>query len=623
MSSANKNNITKYADVNRKLTRLEVDTNFQEVKNSIDDIDAIELNLTTKVNQTTLDSVQTNLQNQIDVKVDQTEYDSKIAELESAIGGSETLRTISISEFFSGDSSTTIFTLSESATSSIDVYVNDILIDSTEYSVLGTTLTFNVVPATGTNNIEVTRRISFEYYEVINNINSKLSISNNLSDLSDTSLARQHIGLDDLDKITSNYYSETEPSVTWPGMVWADGGNNLKKRRSSDDLSWIVEGKLFINNASSENIDYSNTESKLDASNVKTAIDEIYSNFKSINQIVVRPNGIVGSVLRKDGESTLTLKAGTRILVDGKYILFSVDTPVSLPVLVQGSDYSVWVSPNLTIEALEDNFETPAVAPNVGAVKIGGFHCGLVSSGTTLASGSFATTGPGMIWTQTDVDKLILINQFTIWDLTHRPKCDPRGMFSVVTDTNEVLFWCDIYFCSTEHITLGTSRFNSNVASGTVLPKIPYMFGGNGTTTYSRFSYYEASEVVAAYNKRLMNYHEFSYAAYGVTENQSLGGASATIPNTLRQPGYTSKWGGEQMTGHIWSIGGPFSSVGGTAWQADPGRGSFYGTSGLPLFGGSRVGSSNSGSRASTWNNVPWVSDWSVGVRAACDHLHL
>lgn len=44
MSIANKDNVTKYSDVNRTLTRLEMDQNFQEVKNVIADVKAIESN---------------------------------------------------------------------------------------------------------------------------------------------------------------------------------------------------------------------------------------------------------------------------------------------------------------------------------------------------------------------------------------------------------------------------------------------------------------------------------------------------------------------------------------------------------------------------------------------------
>ena len=117
-----------------------------------------------------------------------------------------------------------------------------------------------------------------------------------------------------------------------------------------------------------------------------------------------------------------------------------------------------------------------------------------------------------------------------------------------------------------------------------------------------------------------MTQEEFVSGALGVTQGQSLGGAASTIPATKREPGYTSRIGLEQATGHIWTIGGPLTSVGGSAWTAGPNRGNFYGGAGLPLFGGYRVGAALSGSRASHWNNGFWYSRWDVGLRAACDH---
>ena len=182
-------------------------------------------------------------------------------------------------------------------------------------------------------------------------------------------------------------------------------------------------------------------------------------------------------------------------------------------------------------------------------------------------------------------------------------------------------FWVDIYFCGTQHSTNGTSMYGSDVASGTVLPIIPLEFGGNGVNKYTRFSAYEALEITKAHGKRFITHEEFCCAAYGVTEDQSIGGAASTIPATKREPKYTSRIGLEQATGHIWTIGGPLTSVGGSAWTAGPNRGNFYGGAGLPLFGGARddAGGSGSGSRTSNWRVVFWHSGWDIGLRAACD----
>ena len=327
--------------------------------------------------------------------------------------------------------------------------------------------------------------------------------------------------------------------------------------------------------------------------------------------------------LVKTGGGALAVKAGTTVYLSGGVVSFASQTAVTMPTLTAGEDYSVWVLPNGTAQAVADPFSAPASAPAAGALKIGGFHYGLVAPGTTPAGGSFATsgfsnTGGNMVWTQGDVDRIAGINEFSIWDLVFRSKGEQHGM----AFDPQTRVWWGIYLCSTNHIANGISRYNTDVASGTVLPRIPLAYGGNGTTTYGRLSLYEAVEIAASHNCRLPSYEEFLSAAFGVTEGQSLGGASSTIPATARQAGYTSRIGMEQATGHHWIIGAPFGSSGGSAWSGT-GRGSLYGTTGLPLFGGSRNGAANSGSRCSAWSNVAWLSNWDIGLRAACDHLNL
>ena len=327
--------------------------------------------------------------------------------------------------------------------------------------------------------------------------------------------------------------------------------------------------------------------------------------------------------LVKTGGGTLAVKAGTTVYLSGGVVSFASQTAVTMPTLTAGEDYSVWVLPNGTAQAVADPFSAPASAPAAGALKIGGFHYGLVAPGTTPAGGSFATsgfsnTGGNMVWTQADVDRIAGINEFSIWDLVFRSAGEQHGM---VFDPQTRVWW-GIYLCSTNHIANGISRYNTDVASGTVLPRIPLVFGGDDTMTYGRLSLYEAVEIAASHNCRLPSYEEFMSAAFGVTEGQSLGGAASTIPATARRPGYTSRIGIEQATGHLWIIGAPFGSSGGSSWS-DTGRGHLFGTTGLPLFGGGRGNADASGSRCSTWHNVAWRSDWILGLRAACDHLNL
>ena len=324
----------------------------------------------------------------------------------------------------------------------------------------------------------------------------------------------------------------------------------------------------------------------------------------------------------KTGAETLAIKAGTHVKIGSGYVSFTAQTAVTMPaVLTPGEDYAVFVQPDGTASAVADPYFAPAAAPAPGAVKIGGFHYGLVAPGTTPASGGFATTGftnsgGNYPWTQARVDRIAGVNEFSIWDLNFRSKGEQHGF----AFDPQAKVWGAIYFCNPDHITNGISRYNTAVASGAVPPKIPLEYGGDGVAAYGRLSAYEALEILASHGCRLMTQEEFASGALGVTEGQSLGGATSTIPATKREPGYTSRLGWEQATGHIWTIGGPLTSVGGSAWVAGPNRGNFYGGAGLPLFGGARGDAAASGSRASYWGNVFWNSYWYIGVRAACDH---
>lgn len=330
----------------------------------------------------------------------------------------------------------------------------------------------------------------------------------------------------------------------------------------------------------------------------------------------------------KTGAQTISIKAKTGIMVDKSPIYFHTDTAVVMPTLTTGTDYAIYVCKDGTVRA-DANFTAPTGYTTTNSKQAGGFHYGAVSPTETVAGGSFATTGNGMIWTQGDVDKLKGINQFSIWDLKFRPACsDPRGMTLVANR-----FWVDIYFCNTNPEVNGTSKYNSDVASGTVLPKKPTMFGGNGTATYANLNGWTANELARAFGKRFMKESEFVVATFGVTEDQSLGGAASTITNAIRQAGYTSKWGLEQATGHHWTWGEdtsirPTYAADAWGWQDVNGdRGQRYLINSLGesriLLGGVRADAALSGSRAADWSNYPWSSHWSIGLRAACDHLQI
>ena len=149
------------------------------------------------------------------------------------------------------------------------------------------------------------------------------------------------------------------------------------------------------------------------------------------------------------------------------------------------------------------------------------------------------------------------------------------------------------------------------------------MSGGNGSTAYSQFNWWDANEVVASVGKRLLTTAEFQIAAYGSTEETSL--AADPVTTGLQAGTYTSKWGLFQATGCYWvwgrELGGPYSAASYT--QSTGNRGQFYNMPNAVILGGSFSNGASSGSRASAWNNAASASLGNIGARGCCDHLML
>lgn len=265
---------------------------------------------------------------------------------------------------------------------------------------------------------------------------------------------------------------------------------------------------------------------------------------------------------------------------------------------VTGTDYAVWLKPTGTLEATS-NHTSPPVA---NSRKIGGFHYAPGGNATAQAGGN---TTPQ-------------INEYSFWDLKFRPTCsDPRGMTLVGGG-----YWVDIYLTGVDAITNGSSKYNIVMADGSSPPKVPTMFGGNGTTSYGTYTWFEAMELATAFGKRCPTQQEFMSAMYGTTEASSIGTDQVS---TILNAAYTSKWGVVQATGVLWvwgsDRGGPFASA---AWNANTeGRGSEYNAPNAAVFGGPWSSTSVSGSRCSRWDFAASDSYNDIGSRFVSDHLQL
>ena len=300
----------------------------------------------------------------------------------------------------------------------------------------------------------------------------------------------------------------------------------------------------------------------------------------------------------KTGAGTASLKAGTKIEVNGQTYTFATDTAVTMPTLTAGTDYAVWIKPDGSLVATTDFVSPPAA----NSRRIGGFH---------YAPGGNATGTSGG-------DTTPAINQYSLWDVKFRPACaDARGMTLVAG-----AFWADIYLLGVDHLVNGTSKYNVTIADGSSPPKIPTLFGGNGTSVYSGLTWWQAAEVMASYGKRLLSYQDFAAAAYGTTENSSAG--TDPVSTVLRQA-YTSRWGVMLSTGNMYVWGDEFGGGNAAASWSDTngGRGQVYQQSNAILLGGHWGNGAYSGSRASFWSGLPSVSGDNAGARGRCDHLCL
>jgi len=324
-------------------------------------------------------------------------------------------------------------------------------------------------------------------------------------------------------------------------------------------------------------------------SEIPTA-DPAYGLFRKANPDIV--------AWTKTGAGTATTSSVLFVEVDGVIRTIASGTSITMPTFAAGTDYAIWCKPDGTLEATS-NHTSPPVA---NSRKVGGFHYAPGGNATAQSGGN--TTAQ--------------INEYSFWDLKWKPSCsDPRGMTLVGGG-----FWSDIYLTGVDAITNGSSKYNVTMADGSSPPKVPTMFGGNGSTTYGSYTWFEAMELATAFGKRCPTQQEFMSLAYGTTEASSVGSDQGS---TILNAAYTSRWGVIQAAGVLWvwgrDRGGPFA---GASWNANTeGRGSEYNAPNSARFGGNWGAGSISGSRCSAWDNAASYSATGVGSRFVCDHLQL
>ena len=402
-----------------------------------------------------------------------------------------------------------------------------------------------------------------------------------------------------------------EPAETYAFMLWADTSNDQLKIRNAANTGWIVVGTLSSVNlglqpydadiptvAASQGEMEAGTEAALRSMSPLRIKQAISALAVSTIQGLFRKADPTIVAFTKTGAGSATTSTTIYVEVNGVTKTVASGTSITMPTLASGTDYAIWCKPDGTLEATS-NHTSPPVA---NSRKIGGFHYAPGGNATGTSGGN---TTPQ-------------INEYSFWDLKFRPSCsDPRGMTLVGGG-----YWMDIYLTGVDAITNGSSKYNVTMADGSSPPKIPTMFGGNGSTTYGSYTWFEAMELATSFGKRCPTQQEFMSAMYGTTEASSVGSDQGS---TILNAAYTSKWGVIQSTGVLWiwscDRGGAYNTGG---WNANTeGRGSEYNAPNAAILGGNWGSTSNSGSRCSAWDVAASSSSNSFGSRFCCDHLQL
>ena len=410
-------------------------------------------------------------------------------------------------------------------------------------------------------------------------------------------------GITDLAIVDGGTGSSTADGARTNLGVTATGADTTYAYRANNlsDLANVITARANLGLAIGTNVQ----AQLVSGTNIKTINSTSLLGYGDIQIVSAIPYGLFRKAnstivaFTKTGAFTVSTATTIYVEVNGGLKTIASSTAVTMPgSATAGTDYAIWAKTDGTLEATA-NHTSP---PSANARKIGGFH---------YAPGGNATGTSGG-------NTIPQINEYSFWDLKFCPACpDPRGMTLVGGG-----FWMDIYLTGVDAITNGSSKYSVTMADGSSPPKVPTMFGGNGSTTYGSYTWFEAMELATAFGKRVPTQREFMSAMYGTTEASSVG----TDPvSTILNAAYTSKWGVMQSTGVLWiwgdDRGGAYNTGG---WNANTeGRGSEYNAPNAVLLGGDWTAGSNSGSRCSLWVDAASDSNNNIGSRFCCDHLQL
>jgi hypothetical protein len=254
------------------------------------------------------------------------------------------------------------------------------------------------------------------------------------------------------------------------------------------------------------------------------------------------------------------------------------------------------------------NITVPGGYTSANSRKIGGFHYGRVRPVANRYDTAYAPA--------------VQIVPNSVWDLQHRPTCDPTGMVEVVPGK----LWVDIYLASE-----GSGTWPENI------PVSRYGVPPIKDDIYSRSDFHL---LVRNAGKRLPTVEEFLTYAEGAPQgndgnNDTAWSATANTgpTNTGAVAKAVSMFNVVDAAGNLWDWLDDHYDRGDTAWvwnkavvdvgkDAAFARGEVYHADWRCFIGGGRFADGvRCGSRCLHSNAGPWDAIGGVGLRGVCDAL--
>lgn len=290
---------------------------------------------------------------------------------------------------------------------------------------------------------------------------------------------------------------------------------------------------------------------------------------------------------------------------DGSFSSLALGDDICIYAVQDSSGIARWIA--------SKNSTVPTGYTAANSRKIGGFHYGRWRPLSERYSASFVPT--------------VQIVPTSVWDLGHRPKCDPTGMVEVIPGR----LWADIYLNSEDGQawpnTVPLSRFNATPLTG--------------AEGYSR--YLDYPRLLANAGKRLPTVAEFYVYADGAPQGNDGNNDtawSATSNSGRTQTGAVAKsvscTGVVDAVGNVWDPCSDMYDVGSLVtadyqWDrtsvengkdASIPRGEIYHVRWRMWFaGGWFGGGAQCGARCASSGDNPESVTADVGLRGVCDSL--